>query len=101
MVFPQPGAGVNPTVVNVTDPQLSVAAAPANELNQAVKFAPLVARSHSMTSSMAGVVNTGGVVSSISMVCSQVAVLPQLSVAVQVRVMVSSCGHAPGMEASL
>src|SRR6186997_1142561 len=44
---------------------------------------------------------TGGVLSSTTIVCVQVLELPQSSVAIQVRVIVDSCGHAPAIEASL
>jgi hypothetical protein len=50
---------------------------------------------------LAGQVNTGGVLSSINMVCVQLLELPQSSAAVQVRVMVNSCGHAPATVTSL
>ena len=42
-----------------------------------------------------GQVITGGVLSSTKMVCRHVLELPQSSVAIHVRVMVYSCGHAP------
>jgi hypothetical protein len=42
-----------------------------------------------------GHVITGGVLSSTKMVCRHVLELPQSSVAIHVRVMVYSCGHAP------
>jgi len=43
---------------------------------------------------------TGGVVSATSMVCAQLLSLPQESVAVQVREIVLSCGHLPGVSES-
>ncbi len=45
--------------------------------------------------------NVGGVVSCTAITCTQVLVLSQPSLAVQVRVMVISCGHAPGVVASV
>src|SRR5690349_10159852 len=45
--------------------------------------------------------NVGGVVSWTVMICTQVLELSQISVAVQVRVMVISCGHSPGAIASV
>ena len=42
----------------------------------------------------------GGVLSSTTMICKQVALLPQSSVAVHVRLIVYSCGHAPAMVTS-
>ena len=49
----------------------------------------------------AGQVITGATLSSTTIVCVQVLVLPQSSVAVQVRVIVNSCGHAPPTVTSL
>jgi len=43
---------------------------------------------------------TGGVLSVTLMVCVFVAVFPQASVAVQVRVMLYSCGHGPAVVTS-
>ena len=44
---------------------------------------------------------TGGVLSSTKMVCRQVLELPQSSVALHVRLIVYSCGHAPPMVTSV
>ena len=49
----------------------------------------------------AGQVMAGATLSSIIMVCVQVLELPQSSVAIQVRVMVPSCGHAPATDMSV
>ena len=49
----------------------------------------------------AGQVSVGATLSSTNIVCTQVLELPQASVAVQVRVMVNSCGHAPPATTSL
>ena len=92
--IPTTRSGVNPTVVNVTDPQLSVAAAPANELNQAVKFRAIgseitfndLIHGRSGKHGWRGILDFDG-----SFTGGGIA---QLSVAVQVRVMISSCGHA-------
>jgi hypothetical protein len=43
----------------------------------------------------------GTMLSSTVMVCKQVLVLPQSSVALQVRAIVDSCGHDPGVTTSL
>ena len=43
----------------------------------------------------------GGVVSTTVMIWLQVAALPHASTAVQVRVMIRSCGHLPGATLSL
>ena len=48
-----------------------------------------------------GHVITGGVLSSTKMVCRQVLELPQSSVALQVLLIVYSCGHAPAMVTSV
>ena len=50
---------------------------------------------------LAGQVSTGAVLSSINIVCVQLLELPQSSVAVQVRVIVNSCGHIPPTVTSL
>ena len=44
---------------------------------------------------------TGGVLSSMNIVCVHVLELPQSSVALQVRVIVNSCGHAPATVTSV
>jgi hypothetical protein len=46
---------------------------------------------------LAGQVIDGGVLSSIVIICTHVPVLPQSSVALQVRVIVDSCGHDPAV----
>ena len=48
-----------------------------------------------------GHVITGGVLSSTKMVCRHVLELPQSSVALQVRLIVYSCGHAPATVTSV
>ena len=48
-----------------------------------------------------GQVSEGGVLSSTNMVWVQVLELPQSSIAVKVRVIVNSCGHAPATVASV
>ena len=48
-----------------------------------------------------GQVICGGVLSSTKMVCRQVLELPQSSVALHVRLMVYSCGHAPATVTSV
>ena len=48
-----------------------------------------------------GQVSEGGVLSSTNMVWVQVLELPQSSIAVNVLVIVSSCGHAPATVASV
>jgi hypothetical protein len=49
---------------------------------------------------LVGQVTTGGVLSSTKIVCAQLLELPQSSIAVNVLVIVNSCGHAPAVVTS-
>ena len=60
-----------------------------------------VLSSHSMVILAAQVVMVGGVLSSTVMTCVQFVPFPHASVAVQVLVIVYSCGHPPATVASL
>src|SRR5690606_2334198 len=81
--------------VPATVTSTEVTAGALSQLSVAVEvpvFAGLESSSHSIVTSAAQV-RTGAVESSTVMICRHVLLLPHESVAVQVRWMVSSCGH--------
>jgi hypothetical protein len=81
------------TKVTVTVPQLSVVLTPPELTGGTCEAQDTV--------TLAGQLIPGDALSSIMIVCTQLLELPQSSVALQVRVMVYSCAHAPPTVTSL